>query len=426
MPWTDCMLSPASCAVKEAGNEAVESVWESFLRWSAQGLSDLSATVFNAFSTSTAPGFNERWWRENLDLIVAVSLPVLVAAFILQCLSGVVRREPGYLGRAVIGAFIGTAGVPFAVGVVGACGRAADEISMAILGNTVTADGYRRMTDIGAVISVGTAGGFLLLAVFLGLIALFSLYFVMLLREVALLAFVVFAPVALIGWTWSSTRHWLRRWIEIVGALLFSKVAMAAVFTLGVSATGMSGQAASLGTFLSGIMLVALAALAPMVTLSFIHWAGDQGHAAVRSMQQGSKGVEAARDHVQDAREWRAEHLGAKQDTGPTVVGDNPDNDRAMDPKPADTDVPESTVPDDAADEDSSDKRTPTDDQGGDVRPDGSAPLGSDAGTPIAVANASASVDGARRGGDGQPAVLVDRAEDRQSDVPGPTHTKEP
>jgi hypothetical protein len=384
-------LSPVSCAVKKAGNDVVESAWESFLHWCAQGLSDMSATVFQAFSTSTAPTFDNPWWTKNLDLMVAVSLPILVAAFVAQCIAGVVRREPGYLGRALIGALVGTAGVPVAIGLVSVCGRATDEISLAILGNVVSADGYRRMTDIGVVLSAGTAGGFLLMAVVLGLIAMFSLYFVMLMREVALLAFVIFAPVALIGWTWSSTRHWLRRWAEVVGALLFSKVAMATVFTLGVSAAGVKGAGdATVGTFLTGVLLMAIAALTPMVTFSFIHWAGDQGHAAAHAMQQGTQGVAAGRDHLQHAREWRAEHFGSRDDADAGVSGDV--SDQTGQERTGQRVVQQSAGTEDVTREahaESEESSQSGSDSGTDRDADGN-------GGPVAVASASAVVD--RRG----------------------------
>jgi hypothetical protein len=328
--WTDCLLNPTSCLVENVAEAGANSAWESFLKWSARGLADFSATVFQAFSTSTAPRFDQKWWTDNLDLMVLVSLPLLVALFVLQCISAVVRREPGRLGHALVGSLIGTAGVPLAVGIVAACGKVVDEIAAAILGSHVTADGLKRMVDISAVLSVGTLGGFLLLAVLLALIALFSLYFVMLIREVALVAFVVFAPIAMASWTWSSTRHWLRRWVEVVGALLFSKIAMAVVFALGISATGASGQQAtsSLGTFLAGILLVAMAAFAPLATFSFIHWAGDQGHTASHAMQQGTSGASAARDQVEQAQQWGADHFGGSdEDDSPIVEGDiaNPD-----------------------------------------------------------------------------------------------------
>lgn len=328
MSWSDCLLNPVSCAASSVGDSAANSVWESFLKWMATGLSDISAYTFQAFSVSTAPRFDQKWWRDNLDLMTAVSLPLLVVLFVLQCVSAAIRREPGRLGHAVLGALLGTAGVPLAVGIIASCGKAVDEICASILDTSVTAAGLKRMTDISAVITGGTLGGFLLLAVVLGLMSVLSLYFVMLIREVALVAFVVFAPIAMVSWTWSATRHWLRRWVEVVGALLFSKVAMAVIFTLGISATGASNQGneSNIGTFLAGILLVAMAAFAPLATFSFIHWAGDQGHAAAHVLQQGAVGATAARDRIDQAQQWRADHFGGSSDddgSGPVVEGDS-------------------------------------------------------------------------------------------------------
>ena len=324
MAWNDRLLNPVSCVVGSVGATATNSAWDSFLRWSASGLADLSATVFQTFSTSTSPRFDQKWWQDNLDLMVGLSLPILVGVFILQCVSAAIRREPGRLGHVALGALLGTAGVPLAVGVIATCGQVVDEISTGILGKGASADGIKRMADITAHLTAPTLGGILLLAVQLGLLATFSLYFVMLVREVALVAFVVFAPVAMASWTWSATRHWLRRWVEIVGALLFSKIAMALVFTLGFSAVGASGQgnASNIGTFIAGILLVAMAAFAPLATYSFIHWAGDQGHAATRVLQQGAAGVEAGKDQLERLQQWAAgDFSGSDKDEPSQVVG---------------------------------------------------------------------------------------------------------
>jgi hypothetical protein len=335
MAWSDCLLNPVSCVAGSIGENAATSAWDSFLSWSARGLSDLSATVFERFSTSTAPRFDQQWWRDNLDLMAGVSLPILVAVFVLQCLSAVVRREPGRFGHAALGALLGTAGVPLAVGVIATCGTVADEISAAFLDGSATADGIKRMTELGTVLTVPTFGGFALLAVELGLVAMFSLYVVMLLREVALLAFVVFAPIAMISWTWSATRHWLRRWIEVVAALLFSKVAMAVVFTLGFSAVGAAGQGnmSNLGTFIAGILLIAMAAFTPLATYSFVHWAGDQGQAATQVLRQGAAGVGSGQEQRDRVQQWRAEHFGGSEsdESPPAVGGDNDPNDESMD-----------------------------------------------------------------------------------------------
>jgi hypothetical protein len=384
--WTDCLLNPTSCLVENVAETGANSAWESFLKWSARGLSDFAATVFQAFSTSTAPRFDQKWWTDNLDLMVMVSLPLLVAVFVLQCVSAVVRREPGRLGHALIGSLIGTAGVPLAVGAIAACGKVVDEISAAIIGNHVTADGLKRMIDITPILTAGTLGGFLLLAVVLALISLFSLYFVMLIREVALVAFVVFAPIAMASWTWSATRHWLRRWVEIVGALLFSKIAIAVVFALGLSATGASGQAATsnLGTFLAGVLLVAMAAFAPLATFSFIHWAGDQGQAATHAMQQGTSGATAGRDQLEQAQQWGADYFGSSSDGDeeePVIGGasNDPDND------------PPSTTTDPA---DAAETESPGTADESPVGTSAASGAGTEGSSAIAVAASQVSVDG--------------------------------
>jgi hypothetical protein len=406
MDWTDCLLNPVSCVVGSFGETAANSAWDSFLRWSARGLSDLSATVFQRFSTSTSPRFDQKWWQDNLDLMIAVSLPILVGAFILQCVSAVIRREPGRLGHAALGALLGTAGVPLAVGVIATCGKVVDGISTGILGTTATAEGIKRLTDLTTIMAVSTIGGFLLLCVELGLLATFSLYFVMLVREVALVAFVVFAPIAMASWTWSATKHWLRRWVEIVGALLFSKIAMAVVFTLGFSAVGASGQgdASNLGTFIAGILLIAMAAFTPLATYSFIHWAGDQGHAATRALQQGASGVEAGKDQLERLQQWRADQFSGSDDDGASpVVGGDQDADAGSDSVGGD-DTAEHITAATSAQEPSADRDpapqpgfSPPADTGADSAP-----------TAIAVANSEVSIDGEASG----PAGDADRTAD--------------
>ncbi|TCC36489.1 hypothetical protein [Kribbella speibonae] len=326
MSWINCLLDPKAC-VESVGKEAIDgTAWNLVANWMAKGLTETATSVFKNFSESTTPDFNQRWWRDNLDLIVTISLPLLVIAFVLQCASAAIRREPARLGQAVLGALLGTAGVPFAIAVVVACGKMVDEISTGILGRTpAVTEGFRRIVDVTRVLYHATNGGFLIMAIEFAILATMALYFVMLIREVALVAFVVLAPIAMASWTWSTTRHWLRRWIEVVGALLFSKVVMAVIFTLGLSAIGNTGPNgdSSLGTFLAGSLLFAMAAFAPLATYSFIHWAGDQGQSALYAVQQGSAGTSAIKERLEQAQRWAAfDFTGSRgQSSSPLVVG---------------------------------------------------------------------------------------------------------
>ncbi|GAB2615167.1 hypothetical protein [Kribbella endophytica] len=407
MSWSDCLLNPVSCVVSDVGGSAANSVWESFLKWTASGLGDLAATVFQTFSSSTTPRFDQDWWQTNLSLIVTISLPILVILFVLQCISAMIHREPGRLGRALIGALIGTAGVPLAVAVISSCGSVVDEISLAILGNRATADGMKRLTDISSLLTGASLGGFLLLAVLLALLSLFALYFVLLFIEVALVASVVFAPIAMVSWTWSATRHWLRRWIEVIGALLVAKIPMAVVFALGLSATGAADQGsnpANLSTFLAGVLLVAMAAFAPAATFSFIHWAGDQGHSAARAIRQGSAGTAAAKEGVEKAQHWGAEHFGASGDKEESpIVGndaDQVDNDEAIiDRAEADASIPAGTPSDRGGGEPDPSKSETAPDVAKQAPAPALSPSGGGEGaTAIAVSSSEVSVDSAPTG----------------------------
>ncbi|MFF1819755.1 hypothetical protein ACFVWG_20815 [Kribbella sp. NPDC058245] len=323
MSWIECLINPSACVAAGAAQSAADSMWASFVDWMARGLTDLTTYVFTSFSESTSPRFDQEWWRSNLDLMIVITLPLLVGMFIFQCLSAAIRREPGRLGQAVIGAVIGTAGVPFAVAVVAGLGRVVDQLSVGILGgSTSTMTALKRMVNITALQAIPTLGGSLIIAVVLGLLAVIGLYLVMLLREVALIAFVVFAPVAMASWTWSATRHWLRRWIEIVAALLFSKIAMAMIFTLGLSAIGNVGDDGdpNLGTFLAGVLLFAMAAFAPIATYSFVHWAGDHAGTAIQLVQHGSAGASALKQRADQAQQFAASHFGGSSDSGPAPV----------------------------------------------------------------------------------------------------------
>ncbi|WP_328522667.1 hypothetical protein [Kribbella sp. NBC_00359] len=268
------------------------------------------------------------------------------------------------------------------------------------------------MTDITAFLTGPTLGGILLLAVQLGLLAMFSLYFVMLVREVALVAFVVFASIAMASWTWSATRHWLRRWGEIVGALLFSKIAMALIFTLGFSALGASGQgnASNLGTFIAGILLVAMAAFAPLATYSFIHWAGDQGHVATHLLQQGATGVEAGKDQLDRLQQWAAgDFSGSDTDEpSPVVGGDQNRDDQSNSDGAYDLTERSDHASDPATGED---PRTYSDAA---PQPGSAAPptTGGDSGpTAIAVATSEVSVDGELGGSADDPSQASDQGD---------------
>lgn len=261
----------------------------------------VSATALGVLDASTSVDLTAAWFTRNVSILAAITLPAVVGLFTLQVLTAVLRREPGGLGRAVIGVGKATLGAALAVGVTQSALLATDQVCQVIAaasGTTVreAAARFLALTWLAG----PSAGPVLQILLGVGLIVGFTLLWgVLLFRKTALILVVVFAPVAFAGLAWDQTRVWARRWVEIVAALVLSKVVIVVVFVVGASAftgtgpttgatTGGAGQVApagSLSDLLAGLLLLSMAVFAPWLTWRFVHWTGMEAgavmHAAV-------------------------------------------------------------------------------------------------------------------------------------------------
>jgi hypothetical protein len=97
----------------------------------------------------------------------------------------------------------------------------------------------------------------------------------MLVREAAVYVIVVLLPVAFSAMVWPARRIWALRAIELLVALILSKLAIITVLTLGGAALDSSGPL----TFMAGIVLLSLAILAPWAMLRLVPFAELAGAA---------------------------------------------------------------------------------------------------------------------------------------------------
>jgi hypothetical protein len=250
------------------------------------GARDATTAVLAALDASTRVDLSAAWFRRNTGVLAAVTLPVVLGLFALQVIGAVLRREPGGLARAVVGVGKALLGSALALTVTQTALVACDEIATAITaaaGTTVTEAAGRFLSltylagpQIGPALQI-------LLSVFV-IIGSFLLWAVLLFRKAALLLVAVFAPVAFAGAAWDHTRSWVRRWIELVAALVFCKIVMVVVFVVGVSAfgaTGRNGQGAhgggaALSDLLVGLLLLGIAAFSPWLSWRFVHFTGAE------------------------------------------------------------------------------------------------------------------------------------------------------
>ncbi len=290
----DLVSSATSAAQNAASDYVLGGLGAAFIS-AAASLGDLALAALDA---TTTPDLSAQWFRSNLALIATITLPVLVGLFVAQVVASVLRREPGGLSRALLGVGKATLGAALAVAGTQLALSAVDGICQFIAsasGTTVGASAARffRFAGLATVSSpalqmlVGTllAVGFLLL------------WGVLLFRKAALIVVAVFAPIAFAGAAWDQTRVWTRRWLEVVAALVFSKLVIVVTFVVGASAFGGQGPAVTnpgdvatapgagdaLSDALVGALLLAIAVFSPWLTWRFVHWSGMEAAGVMHS-----------------------------------------------------------------------------------------------------------------------------------------------
>jgi hypothetical protein len=251
------------------------------------GAEQVGQLALGALGTGTTIDLGVGWFRGNVAVIAAIALPVVVGLFVIQVLTSMLRHEPGGLIRGVIGVGKAMLGAGLALGVTQLALAAVDGICEYIAsaaGTTVT-QAAAKFFDYYALASISPALQILIgLALMLGFVLMWG---VLLFRKAALVLVAVFAPIAFAGSAWDQTRVWTRRWLEIVAALVFSKVVIVVAFVVGASAftgtgptapgapaTEPAGGVAGLSDALVGILLLAIAVWAPWLTWRFVHWSG--------------------------------------------------------------------------------------------------------------------------------------------------------
>ncbi len=295
-PFCAVTSTVATSATTAAGDYILSGLGRSFVT----GAEQISALALAALGATTSIDLSVQWFRSNVAVIATITLPVIVGLFVVQVLTSVLRREPGGLVRAVVGVGKALLGAALALALTQVTLTTVDEICEFI----ASAAGMTVATAAARFLNVAVLAGssptpvlqmLFGLAVIVGCLLLWG---VMLFRKAALILVAVFAPIAFAGSVWDQTRVWTRRWLEVVAALVFSKVVIVVVFVVGASAftglgpddgvgTAAAGAPASdlagLSDLLVGLLLLSIAVFAPWLTWRFVHWSGMEAAAVMHS-----------------------------------------------------------------------------------------------------------------------------------------------
>jgi hypothetical protein len=280
-PW-----DPTGCAsdiAKSVAGDAFSSIAHDFGNVADSAINWLWAQTSTAAAVQLGgPGF-----ELDVTIVAAVAVTVALGLFVIQVITATLRRDLAGLGRAgrgLVVAFIG-GGIAIAVTnvLLGAVDSLAAGVVQAATGGSITTLGHALLAG-GTVSTVTSNPAGIILLSLAALVAVIMVWAALMVRKVLIVVSAVFAPIAFAGSLADFTTSWVRRWIEVTAALIFSKLILVLIFLVGwgmlAKGVGQAGQSGPQTTTqaVSGLLVLALAGFAPWVALKMVHWSGDQFH----------------------------------------------------------------------------------------------------------------------------------------------------
>lgn len=216
-------------------------------------------------------------------LVFGIAVLVMLIFFLLQVITGMIRRDPGALGRGVLGLGKSVLGSFVLVMLTALLLEITDQLCAGLVqaaGTTMEQVGHRLTVMVtGIAISNVVIGVGPLLTLFLSGLAFsaaFAVWISLLVRSALILVAIALGPLALAGATWDATRGWVSKWATFVVALIVSKLVMVLIFLLATEqmSAPIEADIASVAEPLTGIVLLMVGAFAPYLTYKVIGFIG--------------------------------------------------------------------------------------------------------------------------------------------------------
>ena len=242
--------------------------------------------LWGQLSQASAVQLSGKGFELDLGIVAAITGVIAVALFVTQLMASVLRRDAGGLGRALRGLVVAFVGGGAAVGVTNLVLAAVDSLSAGVvqvaMGTTIDQMGHKLLSGAALTTMSNPAGQFLLAIA--AVAAAVIVWVALVIRKVLIVVSAVFAPLAFAGSLADITVSWTRKWLEVMVALIFSKLILVIIFVVGwgmldagVGQSG-NGNSQTVTQTAAGLLVLAVAGFAPWMALKLVHFADDQFH----------------------------------------------------------------------------------------------------------------------------------------------------
>lgn len=267
------------------GGWAFDKVAEGIASWILGAVEFFVNGAIDFLRSSSSPDVTAAWFSgsgspyavvRNIAglLLVGFVLLGVIQGLVNGDVAGMIRRMAGNLPAAVAGMVVTTA-------VVSQLLQLTDAMSQAVLVNT-DEQALHFLSGFGVTVTTVTSG---FAAVILGLVAVVAgllLWIELIVRASLIYVLVAISPLGFAATLWPSAKGVLRKTIELLLAVIISKLVICVTLAIGVAALSGAGTAGtsgaglasnagdSIGALLVGSVLLGLAAFSPFIVLKLV------------------------------------------------------------------------------------------------------------------------------------------------------------
>lgn len=305
---TDIVSAPAGWAW--------DKVTEGITKWILGAVAYFVDGVINFLLTSARPNVESAWFSgadSPYATVRGIAIALLLAFVFLGIIQGLMKGDTGGIIRRV------AADLPAAIFgmvtttiIVGRLLELTDVLSASVLSNS-DGQAVHFLSGFGVAVNGATQG---FAAVLVGLVAVTAglvVWIELMIRSVLVYILVALSPLSFAAMVWPAARGVLRRTIELLVAVILSKLVISIALAVGVAALSGAGTAggsdagiadqgaASMGTLFTGTAVLAMAAFAPFLVLKLIPWA--ESAVVAQGVSRGPvRGAQATMGNVNQAQ----------------------------------------------------------------------------------------------------------------------------
>jgi hypothetical protein len=256
--------------------------------------------LWQQLSSSTTVSLGGANFELDLGIVVSIAAVLCLGLFVLQMVVSALRRDAGGVGRALRGLVIATVGCAITLVSLNVLLAAVDQLCVGVVktatGGTIASLGTQIIGGAFFTTALASPATVLILSL-VTIVAVAIVWFALVIRKMLIIITAIFAPIAFAGGVADFSRGWVRKWLEAMLALVFSKLILIIIFVIGLGVLGGLGSPIGASPLtmitqeITGLLILLVAGFSPWMALRLVHFTGDHVATMAQSASHASAGA---------------------------------------------------------------------------------------------------------------------------------------